>query len=386
MKKLKVVVLLAILLGLNMVLSGCLEEEKKEKPIQLELIGTSHKIYAGDSTTYVIVVINNRNENDTITLSIADKPSEWDVSLNQTNINLTKKRILGIFLVVNSSQDASKGDHKVKIQAISEVDDAKTSISITTKVIKEEGTVTRQGDKVEVDYLGYLVNYKVFDTSIGDIARNSAIQKTSEFSVRSSYEPLKVYVGASDPDPSDPYGSMIEGFWEAIEGMRVGQSRTVVIPPHKGYGEYTNATLNVTEEVTMLESMSFNDFNNNYTEKPMEGLFMKHHFWGWNVTIDYVNQSEDVVRIVNEPILHQIVNAYGWNSEVIYKNQSDNGGEGKILVKHFAEVGMKAVYLNRSAEVLAIEDDQIKLEYNTSPHHLGDEILIFDITLVDILD
>jgi hypothetical protein len=99
-----------------------------------------------------------------------------------------------------------------------------------------------------------------------------------------------------------------------------------------------------------------------------------------------VNQSEDVVRIVNEPILHQIINAYGWNSEVIYKNQSDNGGEGKILVEHFAEVGMKAVYLNRSAEVLAIEDNQIKLEYNTSPHHLGDEILNFDITLVDILD
>jgi FKBP-type peptidyl-prolyl cis-trans isomerase 2 len=386
MKKLKVVALLAILLGLNMVLSGCLEEEKKEKPLQLELIGTSHKIFAGDSTTYVIVVQNNRNENDTITLSITDKPSEWDVTLNQTKINLTKKRSFGIFVVVNASQDASKGDHKVKIQAISDVDDTKTSISIITKVIEEDGTMVRQGDKVGVDYLGYLVEYKVFDTSIEDIARNGAIQKTSDFSARSSYEPLKVYVGPTDPDPSDPYGSVVEGFWEAIVGMRVGQSRTVILPPRKAYGEYTNATLNVTEEVLMLETMSLDDFNENYTEKPIEGLIMKHHFWGWNASIDYVNESEGVVRILNEPYLHRIINAYGWDSEVTYKNQSDNGGEGRILVEHYAEAGMQAVYLNRSAEVIAIEDDQIKLEYNISPHYLGNEILNFDITLVDILD
>lgn len=387
MIKFKVAALLGLLLILNIAVSGCFEEEaKKEKPIELELIGSSHKIYAGNSTTYLIIVNNNREENDTVDLTVVSKPSGWDVTLNQSDMNLTKKRSLGIFVMVNASQDASKGDHKVKIEAVSGVDGAKDSLSITTKVIDEEGKKVLTGYKVEVDYLGYLVDFRVFDTSIEDIARNIAVQKTSDFSVRASYEPLKVYVGSTDPDPEDEYIASVEGFWEAIVGMKVGGSRTVVLPPSKTYGEYTNATLNITEEVFMFETMSYDEFINNYDENPLEGLVMRHHFWGWNTSIDYANESEDVVRIFNEPLLNQMISSYGWDSEVVYKNQSDNGGEGRILVKHNVEVGTQGVYQNRSAEVKAIEGDIIKLEYNISSHPLGDEILIFDIKLIDILD
>ncbi len=387
MKKLKVAALLALLLILNIAVSGCFEEEgKKEKSLELELIGSSHNIYAGNSTTYVIIVKNNRDENDTVDLSIVNKPSGWDVTLNQSTFNLTKKRYFGIFVMVNASQDAAKGDHKVKIEAVSGVDGAKDSLSITTKVIDEEGKKVLTGDKVEVDYLGYLVDFRVFDTSIEDIARNFAIRKTSDFQVVASYEPLKVYVGPTDPDPEDEYIISVEGFWEAIVGMKVGGSRTVVLPPSKAYGEYANATLNVTEEVLMLETMSYNEFNMNYNEDPIEGVVMRHHFWGWNTSIDYANESEDVVIIFNEPLLNQTISPYGWDSEVIYKNQSDNGGEGRILVRHDVEVGTKGIYQNRSAEVKEIEEDTIKLEYNISSDPLGDEILIFDIKLVDILD
>ncbi len=387
MEKLKVAALLALLLILNIAISGCFEEEaKKEKPIELELVGSSHKIYAGDSTTYVIIVKNNRDGNDTITLSIGDKPSGWEVTLNQTTINPTKKASFGIFLWVNASSDAAKGDHKVRIEAVSELDDTKDSISITTKVIGEDGKRVLLGDKVKVDYLGYLVDFRIFDTSIEDIARNIAIKKTPDFLARPSYEHFKVYVGPTDPDPIDEYGTAVEGFWEAIVGMKVGQSKTVVLPPSKAYGMYANATLNLTEEVLMLESMTFDEFDENYIEKPLEGVVMRHHFWGWNISIDYANESEDVVRILNEPYLNQTINPYGWDSEVIYKNQSDNGGEGRILVRHHVGVGMQGVYQNRSAEVKAIEEDQIKLEYNISSHELGDLDLIFDITLIDILD
>lgn len=387
MIKLKVAVLLALLLILNVAISGCFEEEgKKEKPLELELIGSSHNIYAGNSTTYIILVKNNRDENDTVDLSVVSKPSGWDVTLNQTKMNFTKKRSLGIFVMVNSSKDTSKGDHKVKIEAVSDVDGAKDSLSITTKVIDEEGKKVLTGYKVEVDYLGYLVDFRVFDTSIEDIARNIAVRKTSDFSVRALYEPLKVYVGPTDPDPEDDYITSVEGFWEAIVGLKVGGSRTVVLPPSKAYGEFANATLNVTEEVLMLENMTFSEFEGNYNEQPIEGLVMRHHFWGWNTSIDYVNESEDVVRIFNEPLLNQMINPYGWNSEVIYKNQSDNGGEGRILVRHDVEVGTKGIYENRSAEVKAIEEGIINLEYNVSSHRLGEETLIFDIKLVDILD
>lgn len=390
MKKLKIVTLLTMILLFNIALAGCFEEEKEEGPLSVEIwggTGTSQaKIYAGDSITFVILIKNNRMENRTVTLSIADKPSGWDVSLNQTAFNLTAKASQGIFLVVNSSQQTKEGKQKVKIEIVSDPDNKRSTHDITLNVVDKKGTVARQGDKVEVDYLGYLTDFSVFDTSFGDIGKERALRKAPSFTPRSTYESLKVYVGPEDPDTSDQYISTVEGFWEAIVGMKVGQSRTIVVPPNKGYAVYENVTLNITEELFMFENFTYNEFGEKYIDEPLAGKTTGHHFWGWNITIFYANETEDIVRIINEPYLNEIVNPYGWDTEVIYKNQSDNGGEGSILIKHHVEVGTQGVYQNHSAEVKSIENGQFKLDYNVSPHDLGNEIMIFDITLKDILD
>ncbi len=390
MKKIRIAGLFALILLLNIAISGCLggeEEKPKEKPIKLEFVGESHKIYAGNSTTYLFVVKNDRDENDTVTLSIASKPSGWVVTLNQTEFNLSRRGFLGIFVLVNASKDSKEGDHKVKIEALSNFDGSKNSLTITTKVIKEDGEKVVEGDKVEVDYFGYLVDYKIFDTSIQDIGLNIAITKTSDFSPGKVYEPLKVHVGPEDPDTSDSYINTVEGFWEGTVGMKVGQSRTVILPPSKAYGDIVNATLNVTEEVTMLENISLSEFDMLYPdEAPIEGVVTKHHLWGWNISIDYVNETEDLVRIINEPNLHETISPYGWDSEVVYKNRSDNGGAGRILVEHDAQVGMQAIYEGYDAEVISVENEQIELRYNRSYHNLGHEVLIFDITVIEIAE
>ncbi|UCG70300.1 MAG: FKBP-type peptidyl-prolyl cis-trans isomerase [Thermoplasmata archaeon] len=385
MDRIKVITLLSLLFISNLLITGCLEEEKpKEKAIELEFIGSSHKVYAGDSTTYVILLSNNRDLNDTIILNIESKPTGWDVMLNLPRVNLTKDKSIGFFLVVNTPSDAKKEDHKVKVQATSDVDGSKNSITITTKVIEKDGVRVQQGDKVLVDYIGYLTNFSVFDTSIEDISDNKYIRKTPDSARR--IDPIYVYVGSEDPDPSDPYGIMPEGFWEALVEMKEGQSRTVVIPPEKAYAEYANTTLNITEEVTMLESLSLEEYQSKYIELPIEGVNMKHYFWGWNVTVDYVNESENVVKILNEPDLNQMIVSYGWESEVIYKNRSDRGGDGRILIEHHVEVGTKGIYQNHSAEVIGIEGDQFDLEFNKSLSPLAEEVLTFDITLIEIAE
>jgi peptidyl-prolyl cis-trans isomerase B (cyclophilin B) len=389
MDKIKVVATLVSLVILSLALTGCFEEEKKTEPIEFELIGKSHKIVAGNSTTYVFIVKNNQDKNVSISLTIASKPEGWDVSLNLTSFNLSAKAYeeasIGIFLLVNASSDASTGDYKITIEAVSELDGKKKSMAITTKVIGKDENAAKRGDKVEVDYLGYHVDYKIFDTSIEEIATNTAILKVPDYTTRGGYTPLKVYVGPEDPDPADPYISSVEGFWEAIEGLSIGQSRTVVLPPIKGYGEFVNATLNLTEEVLILETMTMDEYDVAYDQRALEGIVMKHHFWGWNASIDYVNETDDIVIIRNEPKLNQSLSPYGWSSQVIYKNQSDNGGLGNILVQHNPQEGMDAFYLNQSAIVKQIVDGEIHLEYNISTHELANEVLIFDITLVDIL-
>ncbi len=386
MQRLKITVLLVMLVFFNVAAAGCLSEESKPKPkLDISLIGSGHNVLAGDTTTYFVVVDNNREENDTVTLSITDFPSGWDVNINQTEFNITKKSSFGVFVVVKAKEGASKGEYSIKIRAQSLVFSGKKTLTIKTKVIADSGERVIIGDKVAVDYVGYLDTYRVFDTSIEKVALEVNIRKTPDFSTRRDYEELLVYVGPEDPDTKDSYISTVQGFWEAIEGMKKGQSRTVSFDPEKGYGSYLNATLNVTEELTMFETFTINEFEDLY---PRENLFesipFTHHFWGWNVSIDYVNESLDMVRIINEPNLNEEVEAYGWDAKVTYRNQSDNGGQGKIIVIHSPEVGEEGIYQNFPAEVLSVGGGEIEIRYNISPNALGNEVLTFDITVVDI--
>lgn len=67
----------------------------------------------------------------------------------------------------------------------------------------------KDGDKVSVHYTGKLIDGTIFDSSVDS-------------------EPLAFTLGG---------GELIEGFDEAVRGMQLGEKKTVIIPPEKGYGE-----------------------------------------------------------------------------------------------------------------------------------------------------
>ncbi len=77
-------------------------------------------------------------------------------------------------------------------------------------------------DFVRVDYVGRL-NSQVFDTSIADIAK-----KEGAFNPQRRYTPLVISVGDGD---------VVKGFDEALMGMKEGETKSVTIPPEKGYGK-----------------------------------------------------------------------------------------------------------------------------------------------------
>lgn len=67
----------------------------------------------------------------------------------------------------------------------------------------------KTGDKVRVHYSGRLLDGTLFDSSEGR-------------------EPLEFTVGA---------GQMIKGFDAGVQGMRVGDRKTIQIPPEEAYGQ-----------------------------------------------------------------------------------------------------------------------------------------------------
>jgi FKBP-type peptidyl-prolyl cis-trans isomerase len=73
-----------------------------------------------------------------------------------------------------------------------------------------DGDEAKLNDKVQVHYTGWLTNGKKFDSSVDR-------GKPFEFKIAK--------------------GTVIQGWVEGVQGMKVGGKRKLVIPPELGYGE-----------------------------------------------------------------------------------------------------------------------------------------------------
>jgi len=78
------------------------------------------------------------------------------------------------------------------------------------------------GQSASINYAGYLLNGKLFDSNIEAVAR-----KTNTFTEGRPYEPYDVVVDASQ---------VIQGWHEAIKLMKKGSKMTVYIPSTLAYG------------------------------------------------------------------------------------------------------------------------------------------------------
>ena len=102
----------------------------------------------------------------------------------------------------------------------------KLLILIVAAIILFSGCVekaVKTGDNISVDYVGSLEDGKVFDTSIESVAKANNLSTPG-----ATYEPLKFTVGKTPR-------AVIEGFDEGVIGMKIGQTKTLRIPPEKAY-------------------------------------------------------------------------------------------------------------------------------------------------------
>ena len=101
-----------------------------------------------------------------------------------------------------------------------------------------DGVKVSNGDTVSVNYIGRLDDGTVFDTSYEEVAKENDIYTPGR-----PYKPLTFEVGA---------GQMIKGFDDAVIGMKVNETKTVVIPPEDAYGEWDPAMVTVIPKVAEI--------------------------------------------------------------------------------------------------------------------------------------
>ena len=169
--------------------------------------------------------------------------------------------------------------------------------NITLLDVRRNGTpveVAQEGDEVTVDYIGWLENGEVFDTSIEAIAKNQSIPKAEVFQEH-SYQPITFILGS---------GALLPGFEKAIVGMHVNESIEVVVPPEEGYGYYSKdfvQILPIEDEIPkrmLLKrfiEISTRDFPESSFEKgdviPIPGT-------GINATVISVNNDKIILELM----------------------------------------------------------------------------------------
>ncbi len=103
--------------------------------------------------------------------------------------------------------------------------------------------VVEPGDTVTVNYVGRLEDEGVFDTSLREVAEDPIIKKADIFKPKLVYTPLKFTAGG---------GMVIEGFDEAVMGMREGEEKNVALPPEKSYGPWNEELTKVYPRVYII--------------------------------------------------------------------------------------------------------------------------------------
>lgn len=245
--------------------------------------------------------------------------------------------------------------------------------------------VVEVGQTIKVNYIGKLLDGRVFNTSLLSVANDdAAYPKTLSFTKRSnsSYAPLSFEVGS---------GKMISGFDEAVVGMKVGESKTVTLSPDKAYGDMDPAklfTFQLVETVPLLETMTASEFKAEYGVNPVKGLLVYDPFYGWEATVDGFDAQADRVTVKNVPTLDALYHIYGadsvgWDIKVTGMDSNAN----LITIEHQLDEAdsdmIKGLDGASTFFVIDVDEDSGTAVRNYNTELLG-KTLVFTITIVSI--
>ena len=374
---------LAMVLAAAMLAPGCLTgpESQPAPTFSMKVIGGRQTASAGDNLTFIVLVKNNQPLTDSAALTVSFMPAGWAVSLSNATLEFTSRGYRSVFVTVNTTAGSPPGSYEVKLRATSALKSSNTgSATLKTRLVVATRTtdVVSFGNNLQVDYIGYLSDHTVFDTSVREVGSQLAIPKAPMFQspVENQYQPLAFQQGK---------GQMIKGFDSGVLGMQVGQSRTLRIEPKDGYGIFETVRIDLTESFPMMRNITPLCFTQTYGEEAELNKVVVEPFWGWQVHVLAVSVGAVTVLTLPEP--NQVSMPYGWESKVIEVNGSADGGAGRITVRHYPAAGVNATYHAMPAQLTAMTSSYAELTYNkgATTNALALEVLYFSVKIVSLM-
>jgi len=270
---------------------------------------------------------------------------------------------------------------------------------------KEPVLSIENGDKVKLNYTAYISglfgdNGKVtingteytlggvFATTDVNVANNANIVKVPSFLPK--YESFYVPTQFTEGNNVLP-----RGVEQNISGMKVGETKYIVVPPAMGFGYGENSkikTISLVESVPVYVNYTFNHFQSRFNDIPGSsdvGVEFVDPTYKWHVKVLEVNENAEYVIAQNMPDPEGTYHIYKWNSTIDDINYSANGGEGVIKVRNHAKLydtaedARSSTGITSGGIVTAIDtlNNTITLDYNLEQYG---RTIIYHVQVVSI--
>lgn len=197
--------------------------------VTLNCYNPSHQITPNGTAQFVLLVENSAKSDmqNLIKLEITSRPDGWEAYVNEPFIRLSKESRGIRFLTVKGLSGIETGRYTFNVTATSSTflgESSSIEIEVKPKAQESDRTV-QSGDTLSTNYVGYLEDGRIFDTSVESVAKSN-VPKTDDFQVRSSYEEFSFEADS---------GAVIPGFDAGVMGMQIDQTKIIIVPPDQGY-------------------------------------------------------------------------------------------------------------------------------------------------------
>ncbi len=223
-----------------------------------------------------------------------------------------------------------------------------TAIILFSGCVEKTENKVKKGDNISVNYIGSYEDGKVFDTSIESVAKANDL-----FTPGATFEPLTFIVGKTPRET-------IEGFDEGVIGMKVGETKNLIIPPEKAYPINPNM-IRVIPIIENIPLITIIPLDQEVPVSQFEQIFGRNHSVGDTVQIPDSNINITITNISSVITLK-------YNLSVGFKIWSENAPWNETVIK----IEDKNFSVKPDVKINDIVQFQ-NLPYNTTIVDMNDE-------------
>lgn len=350
--------LAAVVFALSLLVAGCLGGTTPVPKVAVTAL-TDVEVNAQPNWTVGWAMEVFESIGDNLTAELAPTvPAGWGQTLLRTTLNFSKANDRRVtFLLVDIPVDQANGTYDVSLKATVGAESAQANLKV--HVSRPNSNLLHNGTVVKMDYVGFLADNNVFDTSVWNVANSTGLDKWPDFKNGSAtrtmadYNPLELTLGKRQ---------VIPGWEEGLQNMSLAQGKALIIPPELAYGQFFDQPVNLTQTVEIYNTTNVTAFRVYTGSEAQEHAQYIDPVYGWTIEVVNVDNTTGSVTFRNMPVSGAPYTPYKVNATVT--NLSTALGTFEV---HFAPaLDQTTAHQGNSGVVTTVNETAFNIHWQTN--------------------